>query len=380
MRTPYPTAMPAARVDLRGLADLLSRHLYRSPDVYLRDLLQSAMDAVAERRRLEPGLAGSVQIDVTDPLDGRPELVITDNGIGLTGAELVELLATIGGNSGRYETVRRHPGRREPSRNRDHVGQFGVGLLACFLVADEVTVTTRSARDPEARVWRWQGRCDGTHEITVVESALPVGTQVRLRARAGVELTFDRVSWLARHYGGLLDLPVRVGATQVNEEPPPWELPALTMDQARESALSYARRVLDLVPLDAIPLHADGVRGVAFVLPHAASPGRDRVHLRRMLLSESAGQLLPDWVDFVRCVIDADDLLPATARDGFVENDRLAAVREQLGRCVRDHLVDLARMWPSRMAGIAALHPAALAALAARDDECRLAFADWLDH
>jgi len=390
VRTPYPMTMPVtAPVDLRGLAELLSRHLYRSPDVYLRDLLRGAVDAVAARRLLEPGLAGAVQIEVVEPLAGPPELVITDNGIGLTGAELVELLATVGGNSGRREALPHRArfaraalpsrrGRSELSRQRDHVGQFGVGLLACFLVADEVTVITRSAKDPEARALRLRG--GGTYEISPAESALPIGTRVHLRARAGAEqwLSREHVLGLARRCGGLLSLPVRVGATQVNDETPPWELPALTMDEQRENALSYGRRVLGMEPLDAIPLHADGVRGVAFVLPHEASPGQDRVHLRRMLLSESADRLLPDWADFVRCVIDVDDLCPTAARDGFVEDERMAAVREQLGRCIRDHLVDLARMWPSRLAGIAVLHHAALAVLAAHDEECRLLFADWL--
>ncbi len=358
-------------VDLRGLAGLLSRHLYRGPDVYLRDLLQSAVDAVAARRRLEPGLAGAVRIEVV----AARELVITDNGVGLTGAELVELFATIGGDSGRHEPVRSvRFARSEPPRQRDYVGQFGVGLLACFLVADEITVATRSVKDSEAL--RWRGCVDGTYEIGPAETAVPMGTRVHLRTRAGVELTHDRVSRLARHYGGLLPLPVWVGATQVNDEPPPWELPALTMDEERANSLSYARRVLDMDPLDAIPLHADGVRGVAFVLPQETGARQDRVHLRRMLLSESAEQLLPDWAVFVRCVIDADDLLPTAARDGFVEGERLAAVREQLGRCIRDHLVDLARMWPSRLAGIAAPHRPALDALAAHDGEFRWLFAD----
>src|SRR5882757_3898716 len=279
VRPSCPTTMPVTTpVDLRGLAELLSRHLYRSPDVYLRDLLLSAVDAVAARRRLESGLAYAVRIEVVEPLGGPPELVITDNGIGLTGPELVELLATIGGNSARKEALPHrvrsalapHRDRSVVSRRRDHVGQFGVGLLACFLVADEITVITRSAKDPEARALRWRGRSDGTYEISPVESALPIGTRVHLRARAGAEqwLSHGHVLRLARRYGGLLPLPVRVGSTQVNDEPPPWELPAPNIGQEGGEPPLEGRRVLDMEPLDAIPLHAEGVRGVAFVLPH----------------------------------------------------------------------------------------------------------------
>jgi molecular chaperone HtpG len=373
VRTSYPTVPGTFQVDLRGLVDLLSRHLYRSPDVYVRELLQNAVDAVDARRRLEPGVAGAVEIEVVEPADGPPEVIITDNGIGLTGTELVELLATIG----------RSCKRGDRSAHRDYIGQFGIGLLACFLVADEITVVTRSAKDPEARALRWQGRADGSYDITPVESALQAGTRVHLRARPGAEHRLSRghVLRLTHRYGGLLPLPFRLGSTVVNDELPPWELPALTMDQERENALSYARRVLDLDPLDAIPLHADGVRGLAFVLPYEPSPAArqdHRVYLRRMLLSESVDRLLPDWAFFVRCVIDVDSLRPNAARDGFAEDTRLDTVREQLGRCIRDHLTDLARMWPSRLAGIVAVHHAGISALAVHDEQCLLLFADWL--
>ncbi|MFC0440071.1 HSP90 family protein [Kutzneria buriramensis] len=373
MRPSYPTTPGTFQVDLRGLVDLLSRHLYRSPDVYVRELLQNAVDAIAARRRLEPGVAGAVEIEVVEPADGPPTVVVTDNGIGLTGTELVELLATIGRSSKRGELA----------QHRDFIGQFGIGLLACFLVADEITVVTRSARDPDAQALCWQGRADGTYDITPVDSDLTAGTRVHLRARTGFEhhLTRDHVLALARRYGGLLTLPIRLGSVQVNNEPPPWDFPALTMEHGRESALAYASRVLDLDPLDAIPLHADGVRGLAFVLPYEPSPAArqdHRVYLRRMLLSESADRLLPDWAFFVRCVIDADDLSPNAARDGFIEDERLARVREQLGRGIRDHLKDLARLWPARLAGIVATHDAGISALAVHDDECLLLFADWL--
>jgi len=373
VRTPYPTMPGTFQVDLRGLVDLLSRHLYRSPDVYIRELLQNAVDAVDARRRLEPGVAGAVEIEVVEPAHGVPEVIITDNGIGLTGTELVELLATIGRSSKRGDL----------SPHRDYIGQFGIGLLACFLVADEITVITRSAKEPAGKALRWQGRADGSYDISPVESALPAGTRVHLRARPGAEHRLSRghVLRLTHRYGGLLSLPIRLGSTVVNDELPPWELPALTMDQERENALSYARRVLDLDPLDAIPLHADGVRGLAFVLPYEPSPAArqdHRVYLRRMLLSDSVDRLLPDWAFFVRCVIDADSLPPNAARDGFAEDVRLDTVREQLGRCIRDHLADLARMWPSRLARIVAVHHAGISALAVHDEQCLLLFADWL--
>jgi len=373
VRTPYPTMPGTFQVDLRGLVDLLSRHLYRSPDVYVRELLQNAVDAVDARRRLEPGVAGAVEIEVVEPAHGAPEVIITDNGIGLTGTELVELLATIGRSSKRGDL----------SPHRDYIGQFGIGLLACFVVADEITVVTRSAKDPDAMALRWQGRADGSYDIAPVESALPVGTRVHLRARPGAEHRLSRghVLRLTHRYGGLLPLPVRLGSTVVNDELPPWELPALTMDQERENALSYARRVLDLDPLDAIPLHADGVRGLAFVLPYEPSPAArqdHRVYLRRMLLSDSVDRLLPDWAFFVRCVVDAESLRPTASRESLYEDDTLAAVRDALAERLRDWIARAAASDPELLGRFLQAHHLAVKSLAVHDDEILRMLLPWL--
>ncbi|WP_290058542.1 ATP-binding protein, partial [Amycolatopsis solani] len=118
-------------MDLRGVVDLLSRHLYSSPRVYVRELLQNAVDAVTARRAREPGAPAEIAVEVGDGV-----LRVTDTGIGLTEAQVHELLATIGRSSKRDELgFQRH----------EFLGQFGIGLLSAFLVADEVRVVTRSA-------------------------------------------------------------------------------------------------------------------------------------------------------------------------------------------------------------------------------------------
>ncbi|MEV0408432.1 HSP90 family protein [Actinoallomurus sp. NPDC050550] len=370
------------QVDLRGLVEVLSQHLYASPDVYVRELLQNAVDAISARRLLEPAHAGTVELEVRESHREPPTLIVTDNGIGLTEAELHSLLATIGRSSKRVG-----PDGLEPPA--DFIGRFGIGLLACFLVADEITVITRSAATPDSPVLRWRGRADGTYDTSVLDADLTPGTRVHVRARPGCEhqVARDHVLGLARHYGELLPVPVRLhdGTGHVHEiageETPPWEPEGASLEQQRTIARGYARRVFELDPLEVIHLHADGVRGVAFVLPYTAIPAHrqtHRVYLRRMLLTESADRLLPDWAFFVRCVVDADDLQPTAARDGFRDDERLDAVREQLGRCVRDHLVELARIRPDRLEAILRTHHESIAALAVHDTECLRLFADWL--
>jgi molecular chaperone HtpG len=122
------------QVNLEGIVSLLSSHLYSSPKVYVRELVQNSVDAITARMKLEPGLNPSIRIQVV-PGD-RPSLVFEDNGIGLSMDEVQEFLSSIGSSS-----------KRENGRSSDDfIGQFGIGLLAAFMVTDEIVMITRSAK------------------------------------------------------------------------------------------------------------------------------------------------------------------------------------------------------------------------------------------
>jgi molecular chaperone HtpG len=120
----------AFQVDLRGVVDLLSHHLYASPRVYLRELLQNAVDAITARQLAEPEAPALVSIEPPE-LTGDGTLRVSDSGIGLTESEVHELLATIGRSSKKDDLG---------FARREFLGQFGIGLLSCFLVADEIRV------------------------------------------------------------------------------------------------------------------------------------------------------------------------------------------------------------------------------------------------
>ncbi len=192
----------AFQVDLRGLVDLLSQHLYSSPRVYVRELLQNAVDATTARRLADPSAPAAVRIVI----DGDGGLSVTDSGVGLTEADAHQFLATIGSSSKRDDLA---------GARREFLGQFGIGLLACFTVADQIRVVTRSAGSPHAPTVEWLGNSDGSYAVRVLDgdaARAEPGTTVYLAPRRGAELWFapDRVAELARDYGGLLPYPVTV--------------------------------------------------------------------------------------------------------------------------------------------------------------------------
>lgn len=143
------------QVDLRGLVDLLSHHLYSSPRVYLRELMQNAVDALTARHALEPAAPGDA-FGIRLYADGSV-VRVEDDGVGLTEADVHTFLATIGRSSKRAERI--------AEQRADFIGQFGIGLLSCFLVADEIHVLSRSARTPDAPAVEWRGRGDGSYTV-----------------------------------------------------------------------------------------------------------------------------------------------------------------------------------------------------------------------
>ncbi|WP_405115044.1 HSP90 family protein [Micromonospora sp. NBC_01405] len=361
------------QVDLRGVVDLLSHHLYGSPRVYVRELMQNAVDAITARRATEPDAPALVRIEPPE-LTGDGTLRVHDTGIGLTEAQVHELLATIGRSSKRDELgFSRH----------EFLGQFGIGLLSCFLVADEIRVVTRHADEPTVL---WTGYSDGRYAVATAPAGqrrAEPGTTVTLvpRRDAGQWLATATVADLARLYGSLLPVTVRVGDAVTTAGDPPWPT-APGMPADRPALLRYARQHLGVDPFDVVPLSVPeaGLTGVAFILPTPVNPAAragHRVYLKRMLLTEHADGLLPDWAFFAHCVVDASELRPTASREALYEDTLLTATREALGAQVRGWLVRLARHDPRRLAEFLQVHHLGVKALALHDDEMLRLVDQW---
>lgn len=361
------------QVDLRGLVDLLSHHLYSSPKVYLRELLQNGVDAVTARRAEDPAAPAHVLLQ-TEP----GGLRIEDSGIGLTEADVHSLLATIGRSSKRDGLE---------SARTEFLGQFGIGLLACFVVADSIRVVSRSARTPKAPPVEWSARDDGSYTVRTLphDARTEPGTTVHLTARPGADDWFapERVTALARDFGSLLPYDVRVDGAPVTDRPPVWERSYPSAAARRIALARYCREQFGFVPLDSVDLDVPvaGVRGVAYVLPSAVSPAQragHRVHLKGMLLTDRADELLPDWAFFVRCVIDTDSLRPTASREHLYADETLAAVRDALGSRIREWLTTLAAGEPERLTQFLTVHHLGVKTLARHDPGLLKVMLPWL--
>lgn len=348
-------------VDLRGVVDLLSHHLYSGPRVYLRELLQNSLDAVTARTQDDPQAPRRVRIV---PADLSPDgcLHVDDSGIGLDEDGIRAVLATIGAS-----TKRDALGLARES----FLGQFGIGLLSCFLVTDEIRVTTRRAGTDET--WLWVGRDDGTYSVALSpQPRAEPGTDVALRPRGSAAdlLSAEVVERLAASYASYLpvDLVVETAGGPVIAAGRrfPWE------GGGRDAALSLGEVVVGARPLDVVDLSdpVSGVRGQAFVLPHpTGTRGGHRLYAKRMLVGESVPDVLPDWAFFVRAVLDTERLALTASRESLADGDELAQTRARLGDQLKRWLLRMARTDRARAQEFFGVHHLGQVAAIARAED-----------
>ena len=370
--------MSAFQVDLRGMVDLLSRNLYSGPRVYVRELLQNAVDAIAARRAIEPDCPQRVTIEL-GRADGAATLTCTDTGVGLTADEVDELLSTIGASSKRDELG---------LARGDYLGQFGIGLLSCFMVSPEIVVTSRSARgggsaesagsaDSAAPAVRWRGRTDGTYSVEPVpDSAADAprepGAAIALRALPSEDwLAPETVRALVEEFGHLLPVDIEVrsddgAVTYHGRGRGPWEMP-------RGQAVQWCTDELGSEPFDLLDLDvpAAGLHGTIAIMGRAAptAEARHTVSVKRMLVTRAAEGLAPDWAYFVRVIADAEHLHLTASRESLVDDDLLETVRETIGGQVRDWIERLGRAAPTRLDAFVAAHAIGLCSVAVEDPE-----------
>ncbi len=366
------------QVDLRSIIDLLSSHLYSGPEVFVRELLQNGVDAVRARQALEPGHAGKIDLELMRGEDDGAILLVEDNGIGLTAEEVHQFLATIGGSSKREDLL---------NRRADFIGQFGIGLLSCFIVTDEIVLVSQSAK-ADTRPVEWRGRSDGSYTLRELERSAVPGTKVYLKAnKAGAAFfKFEALARQVRHFGSLLRFPISLTENGQRREvnvTPPWRETHVNEQGKNAAYLSYGAQVFEHEFFDYIPLADEtlGFEGAAYILPFSPSPTArkaHRVYLKDMLVSDHADNLLPEWAFFAKCVINTRSLRPTASRESVYEDEKLEALRNALGEALRNYVVRLATYDQVRLRRFLLVHFRAIKHLAASDDESLLLFIDHL--
>lgn len=368
------------KVNLGGMIEILSDHLYSSPDVYIRELLQNGIDAINARKNLGDGteIAGCITLDIED---GK-KLVFTDNGLGLTESEIHQFLAIIGESSKRNLA----DGRIQT----DYIGRFGIGLLSCFMVSDEIKMYTKSCKAGNAPVLEWRGKPDGTYNIINHGAGCKdapffnesPGTQVVLFAKPGQEdyFTKETIKRLVIYYGMLLPFPIIIKQggeeEQINPVYLPWEGRETNKNELMLFGnMMFAEPGTDISEgtmqrfFDCVPFHSEegNVSGVAYIVNYAVQPtakNGHRIYLKNMLLTEKGENLIPDWAVFTKCIVNAMDLRPTASREGFYIDDVLSKARNSIEDSLIEYIRDMAETEPEIFDRFFSIHRLSLMSLA----------------
>lgn len=339
------------QVDLSGLMMVLGEHLYSTPAVALRELVQNAHDSIVRRRVEEGPVDGRIAVDGEDDT-----LVVRDNGAGLTRDEIIRFLATVG--AGYTRTL------RDKTDDPSLIGYFGLGFLSAFVVAEQVVVTTTSYQDP-GETWIYSSR--GGERYTLAPGpAREVGTEVRLHLKPNFRALAvgDALEKLLARYAALLPIPVWCGGVEVNAEAPPWRDPEPDPVLRLHRALAFAGRFeRHFQPICTFPVHG-AVEGMLWVQDGATWATSDNrnlsVFVRGMLLDDDARDLLPVWAGFVGGAIESSKLTPVASREDLQRDAAWEEARSTIAEALITALAELPRRSPEAWRRVRARHGEAL--------------------
>ncbi len=361
----------AFQAETQKLLDLMIHSLYSNKEVFLRELVSNASDAI-DRRRFQgvtdPSILPDDELGIRIVADaGARTLTVADNGIGMSRDDLQENLGTIA-RSGTLEFLKGLGDAKEASP--ELIGQFGVGFYASFMVADEVEVVTRKAGEEEA--WRWVSKGAGEYTIEAGERD-DAGTTITLHlkpvdADAGVQdFTNEWVlRGIVKRYSDFVAYPIRleqVGAEPEEGAPAPDDAPLNSMkaiwtrpeDEVSEDDYTefYGHITHDHEPpLLHLRTQIEGTFEARALLYVPAKAPFDLYHremahkgiqlyVKRVFIMDECRELMPEYLRFVKGVVDAEDLSLNVSREMLQQDRQIQAIRKHLVKKVVDALRDL---------------------------------------
>ena len=365
-------------LDFAGLMAILANSLYSEKKVFIRELVQNAHDSVRRREKRDANHKGRIEIE-TRPDEG--VISFTDNGLGMSADDLRDYLSRIGGS-----------GTREVGRDKEHVaglvGQFGIGFLSGFIIADRVEVRTRNVEESEGWLWKSDGGKSYTLEPCKIGQP---GTTVTVFIKDVTDRTIiqvDAVQSVIREYADMLLVPIHVNhsTAPVNTMQMPWERDGLSEEERELDCQIYLHRTIrgDSI-MGTIPVVLKGkveAGGILYISKMRTFgvriPRNLRIHQQRMFVTNDA-QLLPDWAEFVSGIIDTNQLTPNAARDGFIRNVAWRELQAALGELIIAHLEKLNRTDRDRLSYILKWHDLGIKAACYHHDEFFAKFANLLE-
>lgn len=371
------------QAEARQLLDLMVHSVYSNKDSFLRELISNASDAL-DKLRLEAFRNKDLDVDTSDlhieiDVDNDARiLTIRDNGIGMTRAEVVDLIGTLAksGTAELRKQLREAKNAKNEAASEELIGQFGIGFYSSFMVADKVELLTRKAGESEATKWESSG--EGSYTIQSVDDA-PQGTSVILHLKpedAEDELhdytSEFKIRSLVKKYSDFISWPIRMEVERrqppASEEEGGEETVTIETETLNSMKALWARPKEEVSeeeykefykhighawddPLEVIAMRAEGTfeyQALLFIPSHAPFDlfNRDgqtgiQLYVKRVFIMGDCDELMPEYLRFVKGVVDAQDMSLNVSREILQQDRQIKAIRRRLTKKVLATIKDL---------------------------------------
>lgn len=357
------------KAEIKQLLDILVHSLYTEREIFLRELVSNASDALDKQRLTAAAKSngGGEEADEDDaPLDIHIDvdkeaktLTVADNGIGMTRDELVQNIGTIAhsGSAHFLKALKESGGPGDQKTADSIIGRFGVGFYSVYMVADKVRITTRSASGAAPVEWISDGQ--GSYTIRELEGeeaqAIARGTRIEAHLKPDLADQFtqpETLRHIIRKHSNFIGFPILVDGERANTVPALWREPKfqITPEQYKEfySFLTYD----DEEPLETLHVSVDApvqFNALCFI-PQKSKDfmGFDRedwgldLYVRRVLIQRQNKDLIPQHLMFVRGVVDTEDLPLNISRETLQDNLLIKKIHATLAKQVLSHLEKMA--------------------------------------
>lgn len=366
------------KAEIQQLLNILIHSLYTEQEIFLRELLSNASDAI---NRLQFEML--TNHDVLDPqaelairLEGNPDehtLTITDTGIGMTAEEMTENLGTIARSGAKgFLKALEEAGKKGQGVTADIIGQFGVGFYSVFMVAEEVKVISRSYR-PEAEAVMWTSTGHGTYSLAPADKVTRGTTIIiKLKEEAKDYAQTWKLRQVVKTHSDFVAFPVYLKETkpakegeektiewnQINQQQALWRQSAREVDEAKYKSF-YQQFTFDFGdPL--LRIHTSTDAPVQFYTLLFVPSKKDykmfgskedyglKLYSRKVLIKENFKELLPNYLRFVEGVVDSEDLPLNVSREAVQNSPLLKKIEKVLVRRVASDLESLAEKDPEK--------------------------------
>ncbi|MDH7605192.1 MAG: molecular chaperone HtpG [Melioribacter sp.] len=344
------------KAEVKKLLDILVHSLYTSREIFLRELISNASDAL-DKLRFESN-RGTAIVDKDLPLEIKISndeknklLIVSDTGIGMNRDELITNIGTIA-KSGTEEFLKILSESKAEATNL--IGKFGIGFYSVFMVAKEVVIKTKSFR-PEDEAVQWKSDGLGEYEITTLEEKIPRGTKIEIYLKDDATEFAEkwRLESIIKKHSNFISYPIYIGNEKINTISAIWREPksSITKEQYNEfyKFLTYdSEEPADIIhkSIDA-PIQFNAL----LFIPKKSSEyfwidrenyGLD-LYVRRVLIQHKNKDLLPEYLSFVKGVVDSEDLPLNISRETLQENIIFNKIASSVTTTVLTYLIEKAK-------------------------------------